>query len=135
MCSHDLKLVRRLLFCAVRLVTFVSPSASITGGGIGTLNFVYNAKPVIFAGWQNVELFAILSWHRPNHSVETASWWQELEKYRLHCLPKPSIFAFHSSYILLQNSPQELVLRILTLAFVVCTFISCLDLACAGTSP
>lgn len=88
----------------------------------------------IFAGLQNVQLFATPPWHRPSHYIETPGWGLELVRSCLLYVPIPPVFTYDSGYILRDSTSQDIVWRIATSKYVICTFISFLGLACAGTS-
>lgn len=72
--------IRLFSSCIVRLVTCISPSASITGRVIASFSLLLRPhEPGIFAGWHNIELFTILPSHRSSHSIKTPGLWRELE--------------------------------------------------------
>lgn len=85
-----------------------------------------------FAGWHNVELFAIWRSSSRHNYIETLGWSKELEGTLVLPFPMLVVFEYYTGYVQKHFHCQDCVWRIVTSEIVVYTIIAILRLACAG---
>lgn len=88
----------------------------------------------IFPGWQIVILLASSPSHLQGHYMNTPSLFKDCEGSPLFYFQTPSVSAYYFSYIFKPHPGQDLVCRVATSEFMVCSFNSFLGLACAGSN-